>query len=43
MIQPTGKSFDVLYSTAAQWKDGKIVAEYLFYDSGTFLTQIGLA
>ena len=43
MIQPTGKSFDVLYSTAARWKDGKIVEEYLFYDNGTFLTQIGLA
>ena len=42
-IQPTGKSFDVLYSTAARWKDGKIVEEYLFYDNGTFLTQIGLA
>jgi hypothetical protein len=42
-IQPTGKPFDVLYSTAARWKDGKIVEEYLFYDNGTSLTQIGLA
>ena len=42
-IQPTGKAFDVLYSTAARWKDGKIVEEYLFYDNGTFLKQIGLA
>jgi hypothetical protein len=42
-IQPTGKAFDVLYSTTALWKDGKIIEEYLFYDNGTFLTQIGLA
>ena len=42
-IQPTGKPFDVLYSTAARWKDGKIVKEYLFCDNGTSLTQIGPA
>jgi hypothetical protein len=43
VIQPTGKPFDVLYSTAARWRDGKIIEEYLFYDNGTFLTQVGLA
>lgn len=42
-IEPTGERFDVLYSTAARWKDGKIVEEYLFYDNGTFMNQIGLA
>jgi hypothetical protein len=42
-IQPTGTAFDVLYSTIARWKNGKIVEEYLFYDNGTFLKQIGLA
>jgi hypothetical protein len=42
-IQPTGKSFDVLYSTTAKWNNGKIVEEYLFYDNGTFLKQTGLA
>lgn len=42
-IQPTGKSFDVLYSTAAKWRDGRIIEEYLFYDNATFLQQIGLA
>jgi SnoaL-like polyketide cyclase len=41
-IQPTGKSFDVLYSTTAKWDNGKIVKEFLFYDNGTFLTQIGV-
>jgi len=35
VIQPTGKSFDVVFSTAARWRDGKIVEEYLLYDSGT--------
>ena len=43
VIEPTGKSFDVLYSTAAKWHDGRIIEEYLFYDNGTFLEQIGLA
>jgi hypothetical protein len=42
-IEPTGKAFDVIFSTNARWKDGKIVEEYLFYDNGTFLKQIGLA
>jgi hypothetical protein len=43
VVQPTGKSFDVLYSTTARWHSGKIVEEYLFYDNGTFMKQIGLA
>lgn len=42
LIQPTGKSFDVLFSTTARWHNGKIVEEYLFYDSATFNKQIGL-
>jgi SnoaL-like polyketide cyclase len=41
-IQPTGKSSDVLYSTTAEWDNGKIVKAFLFYDYGTFLTQIGV-
>jgi SnoaL-like polyketide cyclase len=43
VIQPTGKPFDVLYSTTARWRDGKIVEEYLFYDNSTFLSQAGIA
>jgi hypothetical protein len=43
VIEPTGKSFDVLYSTAAKWRDGRIMEEYLFWDNGTFLRQVGLA
>src|SRR5262249_24222917 len=37
------KPFNVLYSTAARYKDGKIAEEYLFRGNGTSLTQIGLA
>jgi hypothetical protein len=42
VIEPTGRSFDLLYSTAAKWRDGRIVEEYLFYDNGSFLAQVGL-
>ena len=41
-IAPTGEAFDVLYSTAAKWRNGRIIEEYLFYDSATFMRQIGL-
>src|SRR5487761_1564408 len=43
VIEPTGKAFNVLFSTAAKWRDGRIIEEYLFYDNGTFLRQIGLS
>ena len=43
VIQPTGKSFEVMFSTIARWRDGKIVEEYLKYDNASFLQQIGLA
>ena len=43
VIQPIGKPFDVLYSTAARWRDSKIIEEYLFYDNSTFLRQVGRA
>ena len=42
VIEPTGRSFDMLFSTTARWKDGRIVEEYLFWDSATFRSQIGL-
>jgi hypothetical protein len=38
VIEPTGKSFEVVF-----WRDGKIVEEYLKYDNGSFMQQIGLA
>ena len=43
VIDPTGKSFEVMFSTIARWRDGRIVEEYLKYDNGSFLQQIGLA
>jgi hypothetical protein len=43
VIEPTGRSFDVLYSTTARWKDGRIAEEYLFWDSATFRGQLGLS
>jgi SnoaL-like polyketide cyclase len=42
-IEPTGRSFDILYSTTARWNDGRITEEYPFWDSATFRSQIGLA
>jgi predicted ester cyclase len=43
VIEPTGKRFEVVFSTIAHWRDGKIVEEYLNYDSARFMQQIGLA
>jgi SnoaL-like polyketide cyclase len=43
VVQPTGKSFEVVFSTIARWVDEKIVEEHLKYDNGLFLQQIGLA
>jgi hypothetical protein len=43
IIEPTGKSFEVVFSTIARWRDGKIVEEHLKYDNGLFLQQVGLA
>jgi hypothetical protein len=35
--------FEVVFSAIARWRDGKIVTEYLMYDDGSFLQQLGLA
>jgi hypothetical protein len=43
VIEPTGESFDVVFSTIAHWRDGKIVEEYLKYDNASFMQQLGLA
>jgi hypothetical protein len=43
VIQPTGRSYDLLFTTAATWRGGgKIVEEYLFYDTAMFNNQVGL-
>ncbi|MFG1609886.1 ester cyclase [Actinoplanes sp. NPDC049265] len=42
-IPPTGKAFSVPISTAAKWRNGKIVEKHVYLDVRTFLGQIGLA
>ena len=42
MIAPTGKKFHVEFCTVAQWKDGEIVEEKLFYDLVGLMKQIGI-
>jgi len=41
MVQPTNKKFHLDFCTVAQWKDGKILEERLFYDQMGMLKQIG--
>jgi len=41
-IPPTGKSFEVEFCTVANWKDGEIVEEKLFYDLVGLMKQIGV-
>jgi predicted ester cyclase len=42
-ISPTGKRFALSMATIAQWRDGKIAHEWLFWDNHDFMKQIGLA
>ena len=42
IIQPTGKKFEVRVATIAQWKDGRIVEEWLFWDYQDWFRQIGI-
>jgi len=43
-IQPTGKTFRIPMATIGHWgKDGLMFEEYLFWDNGEFMKQIGLA
>jgi len=42
-IPPTGKRFALSMATIAQWNDGKIAHEWLFWDNHDFMKQIGLA
>ena len=42
-IEATGRPFEVVFSTIARWRDGKIVEEYLMYDNASFMQQLGLA
>ena len=42
-IPPTGKSFNLPMCTVGNWKDGKMIAENLYWDNQAFMKQIGLA
>ena len=41
-VQPTGRSFTLPMCTVAHWKDGRIVEEQLYWDSGAMMKQIGV-
>jgi hypothetical protein len=44
VIQPTGKAYRIPMATIGHWnKDGIMFEEYLFWDNGEFMKQIGLA
>jgi hypothetical protein len=43
-VQPTGKAYRIPMATIGHWnKDGIMFEEYLFWDNGEFMKQIGLA
>jgi hypothetical protein len=42
-IQPTGKKFALPMATIGHWKNGTMDHEWLFWDSGEFMKQLGLA
>jgi len=42
-IQPTGKAYRIPMATIGHWnKEGRMFEEYLFWDNGEFMKQIGL-
>jgi hypothetical protein len=41
-ISPTGKSFKLPMATIGHWKNGVMDEEWLFWDNGAFMKQIGL-
>ena len=44
VIQPTGKSYRIPMATIGHWNnDGIMFEEYLFWDNGEFMKQIGLS
>jgi hypothetical protein len=43
-IPPTGKAFKLAMATFSHWtKEGPMDEEYLFWDNGEFMKQLGLA
>jgi ketosteroid isomerase-like protein len=43
VIAPTGKAFDLDFSTTARWEGDEIIEEFVFWDSALQAQQIGLA
>jgi len=41
-IPPINKTFKLDFCTVAQWKNGRIVEENLFYDQIGMMAQLGL-
>jgi len=42
MIPTTNKKFELEFCTVAQWKNGEIIEEKLFYDLVGLLKQLGI-
>lgn len=42
VIQPTGKAFSLPMCTVGHWKNGTMDAEYLFWDTGIYMKELGL-
>jgi len=42
-IPPTGKRFAIAMATIGHWVNGRMDHEWLFWDSGDFMKQLGLA
>lgn len=42
IVQPTGKSFKLPMCTVGRWKNGVMVEEFLYWDTKTYMSQMGL-
>jgi hypothetical protein len=42
-VPPTGKGFDLLFTTIAKWNGDKLAEEWVFWDSALMQQQIGLS
>jgi len=41
-IPPTGRSFSLPMCTVGHWKDGVMIEEWLYWDSSTYMKQMGI-
>lgn len=42
-VQPTGRKYRLPMATVGRWENGVMVEEFLYWDNGAFMKQIGLA